>query len=184
MNIFALDAVPKTAAMYHVDKHVVKMNIEYAQLLSTAHRIIDGDEYTDLTANGRKIKRWRHPNQEMEDNLYKATHANHPSAIWTRAAKRNYLWLFNLWIATLDEYTYRYGKVHGCAKLIPYLKNAPEKIHRAEPYEMFVLPTPAMPDECKVPGDIVESYRKYYNSDKTELATWKNREIPYWWSPA
>jgi hypothetical protein len=48
----------------HLDKHVVKMIIEYAQLMSTAHRFLDGEEYIDLTANGRRIKRWR-----MNDDL-------------------------------------------------------------------------------------------------------------------
>ena len=59
MNIFYLDPDPKTCAEMHVNKHVVKMIIEYAQLMSTAHRILDGQEYIDKTANGRNIKRWR-----------------------------------------------------------------------------------------------------------------------------
>jgi hypothetical protein len=44
MNIFYLDEDPKICAQYHCDKHVVKMIIEYAQLLSTAHRVLDGFE--------------------------------------------------------------------------------------------------------------------------------------------
>ena len=44
MNIFYLDENPKKCAKYHCDKHVVKMIIEYAQLLSTAHRLCDGIE--------------------------------------------------------------------------------------------------------------------------------------------
>lgn len=180
MNIFELDRVTTTAAKYHNDKHVVKMNIEYAQLLSTAHRMLDGTEYYDQTANGRKIKRWRHPDAVLEDNLYKATHPNHPSAIWARHNKQNYQWLFSLWVALLEEYTFRYGKVHGCAKLIPYLKSAPKNIKPGARTPV----TPAMPDAYKIPGDTVESYRKYYNHDKIKLAAWKNREVPYWWSPS
>ena len=42
MNIFYLDTSPKTCAEMHCDKHVVKMIIEYAQLMSTAHRLLDG----------------------------------------------------------------------------------------------------------------------------------------------
>lgn len=42
MNIFVLDRDPYIAASYHCDKHVVKMICEYAQLLSTAHRQLDG----------------------------------------------------------------------------------------------------------------------------------------------
>ena len=59
MNIFYLDRDVRKCAQMHLDKHVVKMIIEYAQLMSTAHRYCDGEEYIDKTANGRKIKRWR-----------------------------------------------------------------------------------------------------------------------------
>ena len=54
MNIFYLDRHPKICAEYHCDKHTVKMIIEYAQLMSTAHRVLDGEEYYDKTSNGRK----------------------------------------------------------------------------------------------------------------------------------
>jgi hypothetical protein len=46
MNIFALSSCPTQCAMQMCDKHVVKMVVETAQLLSTAHRILDGHEYT------------------------------------------------------------------------------------------------------------------------------------------
>lgn len=39
MNIFYLDENPSIAAAMHCDKHVVKMIVEYAQLMSTAHHI-------------------------------------------------------------------------------------------------------------------------------------------------
>ena len=44
MNIFYLHKDPDICAEYHCDKHVLKMIIEYAQLLSTAHRMLDGEE--------------------------------------------------------------------------------------------------------------------------------------------
>ena len=59
MNIFYLHENPIQNAKWHIDKHIVKMPIEYAQLMSTAHRILDGDMYWDRTANNRRIKRWR-----------------------------------------------------------------------------------------------------------------------------
>ena len=43
MNIFYLHENPEICAEYHCDKHVVKMILETAQMLSTAHRIIDGE---------------------------------------------------------------------------------------------------------------------------------------------
>jgi len=91
MNIFYLDHNVKQCAAEHCDKHVVKMCIEYAQLLSTAHRVIDGDEWDGRSVNGRRIKRYFHPDPVMNEELYKACHVNHPSAIWTRASVENYV---------------------------------------------------------------------------------------------
>jgi len=39
MNIFFLDEDPTLSAQYHVDKHVVKMILETAQLLCGAHHV-------------------------------------------------------------------------------------------------------------------------------------------------
>jgi coenzyme F420-reducing hydrogenase alpha subunit len=44
LNIFYLNRDPEAAAFDHIDKHVVKMISESAQLLATAHRVIDGEE--------------------------------------------------------------------------------------------------------------------------------------------
>ena len=116
MNIFYLHHDPKINAQYHVDKHIVKMCIEYAQLLSTAHRLLDGNIYTDKTKNNRNIKRWN-----LEDHreclLYKASHINHPSNIWARQSTENYKYLFLMYISCLQEYTHRYCKIHGSQKL-------------------------------------------------------------------
>ena len=188
MNIFYLDPNPKTCAEMHCDKHVVKMIIEYAQLMSTAHRVIDGTEYTDMTANGRRIKRWR-LNDGRESLLYKASHINHPSAIWCRENDQNYYWLYLMWNCLCEEYTYRYGKVHSCARLDPVLKYAPTNIRDGQ----FFAPTPAMPVDLKVmaenpvPGrkyDSLKSYHKYYIQEKVRFAKWKNRNIPEWFANA
>ena len=44
MNIFVLDSTPSVAARYHCDKHVVKMIVESAQMLSTCHRVLRAGE--------------------------------------------------------------------------------------------------------------------------------------------
>ena len=59
MNIFYVNSDPEVAARSMVDRHVVKMILETAQLLSTAHRVIDGEEYVGQSQSGRKAKRWR-----------------------------------------------------------------------------------------------------------------------------
>jgi hypothetical protein len=39
-----------------------------------------------------------------------------------------------------------------------------------------------MPDECKIPGDAVASYRKYYIMKKRSFATWKSPSVmPDWY---
>jgi hypothetical protein len=181
MNIFALHLEPKTCAEMHVDKHVVKMILEYSQLLSTAHRVLDGQQYVD-DSSGRRIKRWKLNNSFAGDQLlYKATHINHPSAIWARESKANYQWLAYLLVELCKEYTFRYGKVHKCEEigLVKWLVNCiPENI----PTKPFTQPTPAMPDQYKVKGDSVKSYRNYYVGDKQRMASWKKRQVPAWWA--
>ena len=45
-------------------------------------------------ANGRKIKRWQHPNKNMDAVLYKAGWVKHPSTIWLFESAYNYMWLY------------------------------------------------------------------------------------------
>ena len=175
MNIFAIDKDPIQSAMWMVDKHVVKMILETAQLLSTAHRILDGKQYTDKTKTGRNVKRWRLPD-DRETLLYSATHINHPSAVWCRATNNNYNWLYCHFLGLLAEYTHRYGKVHKCASMANRLNVLPTHI----PIGYLTPVTPAMPDEYKVPYDSVSSYRNYYRVAKARMHKWTNREAPEW----
>lgn len=177
MNIFYLSHYTNIAAQWHCDAHVRKMVIEYPQLLSTAHRVLDGEMYYGLTKNNRKIKRWKMEDPKMEEGLMKASHVNHPSAIWTRASYNNYRWLFNLWTDLLKEYTYRYGKHHACEGYIELLENTPKNI----PSEYFTQPTPAMPDDVKDDCSLV-AYRNYYIKYKQHLASWKDRGRPQWYA--
>ena len=175
MNIFYLDPNPKTCAQYHVDKHCVKMILEYAQLLSTAHRILDGVEHATTSASGRKKKVWQ-LSDHRDGVLYSATHANHPSAIWVRQSQDNYMFLWHLFRELCEEYTHRYGRTHATERLVEVLKQVPNNIGK----NCFTQPTPAMPDEYRVPGDSLQSYKNYYLGDKKRMFSWKKREIPSW----
>lgn len=153
MNIFYLDKNPAKCAEYHCDQHCVKMIIEYAQLMSTAHRLLDGDD----------------------DRFYKKTHMNHPSAIWTRASQANYEYLYKLFCALCDEFKVRYGKPHLTdIKMRGVLKSPPVNI----PNEPFIEPPLAMPDHCKL-EDAVDSYRNLYKVEKVKFAKWRNKK-PDW----
>ena len=180
MNIFYLHPDPKICAELHNDKHVVKMILEYAQLLSTAHRVLDGIQSVVVSKTNRKQTRYV-LSDEREYSLYLSTHTNHPSAIWVRQSYENYEWLYKLFIAVLDEYTYRYGKIHATARLIDALYTPPNHIPKGVG---FTEPTPAMPDEYKVSGNSVRSYINYYLGAKQHLASWKKRQIPEWFTYA
>ena len=179
MNIFYLDHDVTKCAEMHNDKHVVKMILEYAQLLSTAHRVLDGVELNGLTASGRKRKFWT-LGDSRDYTLYKATHIHHPSTVWVRQNQQNYIWLSQLLYSLCKEYTYRYGKVHKVQRegLLERLFNWPMNIPMGE----FTEPTPAMPDEVKIAGDSIKSYRNYYINNKTHLASWKKRSTPGWYN--
>ena len=160
MNIFYLNRDPEIAAQMMCDKHVVKMILESAQMLSTAHRVLDGDTYADLVG------------------LYKMAHRNHPSSIWVRSSDENYRWLYAHMIALMNEYTYRYGKHHATERLMEPLRNPPIVIMETS-QRSFSDPPQCMPDYCKN-NDAVSAYQNYYILEKSDFATWKRRDKPEW----
>lgn len=142
MNVFYLSKCPIQAAQRQCDKHVVKMVLETAQLLSTAHHI---------SGTG---------------GPYKVTHKNHPSAVWSREATGNYRWLYAHFEALSHEYTKRYGKVHkSWREHSVALSRCPDGI----PLGAHTAPPQCMPDECKN-TDTVVAYMVYYNHKADEWA--------------
>jgi len=152
------------------------MIIEYAQLLSTAHRVLDGTLYKEKSPKGMTVKRFR-LNDNREENLYKACHINHPSAIWVRESKSHYKWLYELYLQCCYQYTDRYKKFHKTEYISGFLSTPPYNIADAG----WSDPPPAMPDKYKVTGDSIQSYRNYYRGDKVSFAKWTSpSSIPEW----
>ena len=179
MNFFYLDEDPFKSIEYHCDKHIVKMPTEYKQMLSTAHRVLDGELYIDRTKNGARIKRWKHPDRKMNRDLYLAGHVNHPTNIWLRECTENYMLMFTYYKLICDEYTYRYGKEHGAKDNWWIFRNPPKNMSSLG----YTTPVPQamkMFPECMVEGDTVQAYRNFYKVAKRSFATWKNRPIPTW----
>ena len=155
MNIFALSARPREAAKWHVDKHVIKMPLETAQILCTVRHI-----YGDHTPP------------------YRSTHIHHPCCKWTTKSVENYVWLCILGIELCVEYTYRYSRIHRCESIIEEcLQKVPKKIANKGRTKF----AQAMPEWCKMENSVL-AYRNYYIQEKSHLAQWHNREVPYWWS--
>lgn len=180
MNIFALSPVPEVAAKWHCDKHVVKMIVEAAQMLSTAHRILDGDLERRPSKSGKTMsKYWKLPDSR-EDLLYKAVHAGHPSTLWTMESHSNYKWHYQLFKCLCKEYTYRYGKVHSTeVKLLEILKTPPSniKISYMTPFALAMGSNP----ECINHDDPVGSYQQFYQTKQDRFdMVWSKRETPHW----
>lgn len=155
MNIFFLDRNIHECVQSHNDRHVVKMILEYAQLLCSVHSVTNPD-----AAN------W--------DFIYKLTHKNHPDAVWARSSLENYEYLISLAILLGEEYTFRYGKTHKSIGVIERLP-IPELVSLG-----FTEPPKCVHDDFKGIEDTVEAYRAYYMRDKREFCVWKKRGTPYW----
>ena len=152
MNIFYLDTDPAEAARMQCDRHVVKMILETAQLLSTAHAELDG-----------------------ESPAYKPTHKNHPSAVWVRSSSYAYAWAWRHLKALGEEYEARYGKVHKTIREhLGTLWSLPVNIdHDARPTE----PPQCMPDDYKR-DDTTLAYQLYYNAKADD---WDSRGMTMTW---
>lgn len=175
MNIFFVHTNPIIAAQSLVDKHVVKMILESAQLLSTAHRVLDGVEYVGKSETGRNVKRWTLPDGR-ETVMYAATHINHPSAVWCRQSIENYNWLVEHFFALCMEYNVRYGKTHKCYEMGLELQSPPLKLKQ---WDMTPMPS-CMDEQYIISDDPVINYRNYYKVGKASLHSWKNRQPPEW----
>lgn len=176
MNIFYIDEDPIVAAQWMVDRHVVKMILESAQLLSTAHRVLDGEQVMGKTATNRNVKRWI-LSDARETVMYQATHINHPSAVWCRESVENYNWLVEHFFALMTEYTYRYSKTHKCQGDLSYMLQSPP--NNLKKYDMTPMPS-CMDDKYIVSDNPVVNYRNYYRLGKASIHSWKHRNPPEW----
>ena len=133
MNIFVLDSNIRKCAQYHCDKHVVKMILESAQILSTVLRV-SGMDYG-----------------------YKATHANHPCTLWAGKSLSNWKWLRELASALNKEYRFRFEKEIN-HKSFSLTQSMP--VPRIADYGLtsFAL---AMPEAYKNKNPVI-AYRQYY----------------------
>lgn len=136
------------------------MILESAQLLSTAHVVADGAQVA-----------------------YKATHKNHPSTLWVLEAQENYLWLYEHFVALIEEHQHRYpkSKKHKSSRFLEALSQVPKGIRRVKRTPIKL----AMPEIIKAEYSGVEAYRTYYKIYKRfdkdgKAATWTNQPIPTW----
>ena len=170
MNIFVLDKDPAKAAQMMCDAHVCKMIVESAQLLSTHDRITG---------------RFKEPNC-----LYRPTHQSHPCRMCLCNAT-NREWLICHLNALLDEYSFRYRKIHKSSALFDMYYGNERIDYITEAFRDGTLDhectfPKCMPDEFKVGGDdlasVIQSYRNYYKYKQQTMHRfrYKKRDMPEW----
>jgi len=140
MNIFYINPDPIIAAKELADDHIRKMQIESAQMCSTAHW---------MTGSSAP---------------YKKAHMNHPSTKWTRESIQHYRWLVKHGLEICDEFEKRYGKVHATKAVLQWLEQNEPNL----PDNGFVSPPQCMPDEFK-DQDTLAAYKKFYINDKVKI---------------
>ena len=157
MNIFFLDKTPEFSAEYLCDKHIPKMLLESAQMLSTAVQ-----NYTDRI-----------------EELYKPAYPNHPMTKWVGFNRDCFSWALGNAVWINNEYEYRFKKKHKSFRII---QNILTNNYIADiPDGFFKEPPQCMPNEYR-DTDYVVAYRRYYNADKKYFAKWeKGRQQPDWW---
>ena len=158
MNIFILDEDPIQAARMQCDKHVVKMPLESAQMLSAAHRTIDYDTLP------------------TDSKIYQVSHQHHPCTKWVMKSLANYMWLWNHFKALANEYEYRYYLEHkSWWTLRDVLSQPPKNIA-----DIGLTPfAQAMPEQYKN-DDAVVAYRDFYKSEKKKFLNYRKRTAPSW----
>jgi len=156
MNIFVFNSNPRLAAKDHPKSYLTKLPLETAQLLCTAHHVINPGQYAIP---------------------YKKTHENHPCAKWVRQSKENYLWAVEYGLGLCEWFTKTRKKEHGCESVLRWAESFTDKIKFPDTgLKTFAL---AMPDKYKTTDPVI-SYRSYFIGEKKKLATWE-QEPPEWW---
>ena len=153
MNIFILDEDIEQCARYHCDQHVNKMVLESAQMLCTAL------------------------NKKGISTPYRSTHINHPCVLWIESSFDNFEWLKELALALNREGRFRYKreKDHASISVIRQLETHKYVREGLLPFAQ------AMPDQYKNIDDPVSAYRSFYIGEKSQFATWREREVPEWY---
>lgn len=152
MNIFVLNKDPVFAARNLCDKHIVKMPLETAQILSTA---------VFLSTPG----------------LYKPSYQKHPCVLWASKTFGNFIWLYRHGKALCEEYTNRYGKIHKSQSVIELAGTFRDIL----PKGILTTFAQCMPEQYKQKSAI-KAYRDYYLNDKAYFAKWNYSDKPKWWT--
>ena len=112
VNFFYLDKDPKKCAQYYCNKHVLKIPIEIAQILSKIHHEIkSGIDCNRIYGNSAVVKNTLGP------------------YCWIHDSYDNYIWTAQLGLELINEYKLRYNKNnHKTEVILKHLAENPPKL--------------------------------------------------------
>lgn len=170
MNIFYLSKNTRKCARAHCDKHVVKMILEYTQLLFSLYH-----DTVSETCPADKLF-------EGCPKVYKNTHKNHPCAVWVRESSVHFDWLLDLAWALCKEYTHRYGRVHSSQAILQWMM-ANRVVNPNTVFKVWQEPPQCFgpfQDTCYIEGNAKKAYRSYYALGKSHILVYTRRKKPKW----
>lgn len=171
MIIHYIDESPLLAARYLTDKDVAFSIKMAAQLLSTAHRLLDGYPKKS-TVNGKSRIRFCMGDIEKHNALLTNVHNDDPLSIWIRSSSENYKWTYQWFLHLMSEYNARTESKHKLESLVKWLAPTPNNIDQG-PFSIPPAPQLLTPT--------VEHYRIFYRTQNTpQPSLWTNRKVPEW----
>jgi hypothetical protein len=184
MNIFFLDLNHKKNVQYYHNKHCIKIILEIAQMLYTAHWMTTPDyklpKKNELPSTLVVEPEWISRHRRMTGlKVYRKTHFNHPTSRWIRQSQSNYSYACNLGLELCREYTRRYNKTHKTEERLVYLLDNPPKFFNTDDIPAYLAtenipegctPVPlAMPDKYHC-SNLIHAYRMYYIHEKKHIS--------------
>jgi len=109
---------------------------------------------------------------------YNATHKNHPTAVWVRTSRMNYLMCADYSLNICKEYTKRFGREHACQIHAEWLRNNIPPISEAM---MTPIPLVVKEDVVRFAPTLREAVREYRKFYKTKMfLRYRYSERPSW----
>ena len=171
MNIFLFDPLDVQAqARAHCDAHVVKMQLEITQMLSTVLKL---NYNIDVP--------------KLHEGFYKPTHRNHPCTKWLELDYVNFNYGMKYLKSLIHEYESRYKKLSSFRKQYSFINNQfdcqsqqlPESFVLAIKDEYLFQIFNDIPDKKNVSAATAKfAYQNYMRIAKSHFATWRYSERP------
>lgn len=177
MNIFVLDRDPVKAARYQCNKHIVKMILESATMLSNPFDNKSGINFCHINWDTPSSK-WVLDIRKTYYKPFRASWSKHPCTLWTKASRANYEWHLKFAMETCREYTRRYNKTHRCQHIIEWCADHIGELNFST--DGLTPFAQAMPVIYKNKDPVI-AYRSYYKDQKFKFAKWPDGSVPDWW---